>query len=398
MKPTLIQRTGRAGVALACGLVLAACYSDSGYNPPSVVLQPTPVQVTLSQAVTEPGAGWAFNCAVLADSSLQCWGANQYGQLGNGGVSVFCVQGYSVCSNGPVPVSAPPTQWLVALGSFAHGCGLDTTGAGWCWGFNRGGQLGSGNTVNSKVPVAVAGGHTYAQISASLSGDLTCAITSTNGLYCWGAGFFGQPGTGFVSAIATTPYQVASTQSFTMVAVGDSHTCALDLTGAAWCWGANDQGQVGDATTVQRMLPVATATAASYVQIAAGIEHTCALDATGVAYCWGKADRVGRSGATAADSVTPTAVAGAQRFTQIVAGGWHTCALDGAGGTWCWGDNSYAQYGDGTTTASAIPRQTMGISAFGKIVAGGAHTCGVTAAGAMYCWGATTYGQSGRLP
>jgi alpha-tubulin suppressor-like RCC1 family protein len=385
-----------APVAVAvAALLLAACGSDND-TVVQVKRQTTPYQVPLGQAATRASAGWAHTCAVLADSTMACWGGNAHGQLGNGQQALAsCVDGFSVCSNGPVPVSGS-LQWTRVAGGYLYTCGIDNTGAAHCWGAGRRGQLGDGLQTTRTTPGTVLGGLVFTQLSAATGGDLACGI-SANALYCWGTGYFGQPGTGGISQVADQPYRVAPTQSFGVVAVGELHACALDTTGAAFCWGANGMGQVGDGTATDRTLPVVVLGGHTYSQVVAGLAHTCALDTTGVAWCWGASGQIGRTVASVADQATPGQVAGAQQFVQIAAGGWHTCGIDNAGQTYCWGDNSYAQFGDGTLNGSQLPKLITGLPAFAQIFAGGAHTCGITAAGAMFCWGADTYGQSGQL-
>src|SRR5262249_33569377 len=224
-------------------LLLVGCGYDDNNNDYviQVRVQPTPIQVSLAQPVTQASAGWAHTCAVLADGSANCWGGNFFGQLGNGGASVVCVQGTSLCSNGPVVVSGT-TQWVSVTGGYLYTCGIDTTGAAHCWGAGRRGQLGDGNGTTSTTPTNVSGGLTFTQLAAATGGDFACGL-SANALFCWGTGYFGQPGTGGVSQIALGPYRVGPAQSFTRVAIGELHACAIDNTGAAYCWGANGLGQ-----------------------------------------------------------------------------------------------------------------------------------------------------------
>ena len=358
--------------------------------------EPTPFQVPLAQAAASASAGWAHTCAVLADGSAACWGGNQFGQLGNGYQAlVSCADGFAVCSNGPVAVSGS-TQWTRVANGLLYTCGIDSAGAAHCWGAGRRGQLGDGNQATSTVPTNVGGALVFSALAAASGGDLACGI-SASALYCWGTGFFGQPGNGSAAQLAPSPYRVSPTQSFTALAVGEVHACALDGSGAAFCWGANGLGQVGDGTFADRALPVAAIGGHSFTQIVAGVAHTCALDASGVAFCWGASGQIGRTSASAVDQATPGAVTGAQRFVQIAAGGSHTCGIDNAGQTWCWGDNSRSQFGDGTVASSQQPERIAGLPTFAQITAGGGHTCGITAAGAVWCWGADTYGQTGRL-
>jgi len=375
---------------------LSACGGDDDFRI-ELKSQPTPLQVPLAQAATSVSAGWAHSCAVLADGSSACWGGNQFGQLGNGGQALAsCADGTAVCSNGPVAVSGA-TQWTRVAGGFLYTCGIDSAGAAHCWGAGRRGQLGDGNQATSTVPTNVSGALVFGALAAATGGDLMCGIGTGGALHCWGTGYFGQPGNGSVAQLAIVPYRVSPNQSFTALAVGEVHACALDGAGAAFCWGANGVGQVGDGTLADRTVPVAALGGRSYTQIVAGLAHTCALDGSGVAFCWGASGQIGRTSAGAVDQATPGAVAGTQRFVQIAAGGSHTCGIDNLGQTWCWGDNSRSQFGDGSVASSQVPVRIAGMPAFAQITAGGGHTCGVTAAGAVWCWGADTYGQTGRL-
>lgn len=387
-------RIGRPIAALILSW-LAAC---GGGDDRTIELktESTPFLVPLAQSAASVSAGWAHTCAVLADGSAACWGGNQFGQLGNGGLALAsCADGFAVCSNGPVAVSGT-ARWTRLAAGFLYTCGIDASGAASCWGAGGRGQLGNGNQASSRVPTLVSGGLTFGAFAAVTGGDFMCGL-SAGALYCWGTGHVGQPGNGSVAQLATTPYRVSPTQTFTAVAVGEAHACALDGAGAAYCWGGNGAGQVGDGTLINRTLPVAALGSRSYTQIVAGLGHTCALDATGVAFCWGASAQVGRTSTSAVDQATPGAVAGAQRFVQLAAGGWHTCGLDNAGQTWCWGDNARSQFGDGTLTPSQLPMRITNLPTFVQITSGGAHTCGITAAGAVWCWGADTYGQTGRL-
>src|SRR5205823_5145179 len=116
---------GAAGAAS----LLGGCNYNDDYPAIEVKRQPTPLQVTLAQPVTTSSAGWAHTCAVLANGTTSCWGGNQFGQLGNGGASlVSCVQGYSVCSNGPVTVTGT-SQWTRAAGGYLYTCAIDNAGA-----------------------------------------------------------------------------------------------------------------------------------------------------------------------------------------------------------------------------------------------------------------------------
>jgi alpha-tubulin suppressor-like RCC1 family protein len=151
---------------------------------------------------------------------------------------------------------------------------------------------------------------------------------------------------------------------------GPMSTCAVDGDGAAWCWGSNDVGQLGDGTTQERYTPVRVAGLPALKAIALGLGITCALTTSGDAYCWG------------AWAQKPTLIPGGHTFTSITAGG-SACGLDAAGAAWCWGD------------VVTTPRAVAFDQPLTAISAGWDHVCGLTAAGAAYCWGRNNIGQLG---
>jgi alpha-tubulin suppressor-like RCC1 family protein len=182
------------------------------------------------------------------------------------------------------------------------------------------------------------------------------------------------------------------------VATGSYHSCALDATGAAWCWGFNQDGPIGDGTTTWRLTPVQVTGGLTFTSLTAGAMHTCGLTAAGAAYCWGNGGQVGDG--TTIDRTVPTAVTGGLTFIQITASGSHTCGITAARRAYCWGANAEGQLGDATFTDRPAPTQVanaVGGSTvrFASLEAGAEHTCGLTTGGKAYCWGSGKTGQTG---
>jgi alpha-tubulin suppressor-like RCC1 family protein len=169
------------------------------------------------------------------------------------------------------------------------------------------------------------------------------------------------------------------------------------MSGAAYCWGRNTQGQLGDGTLALKRSPVAVSGGLLFIRIHSGGngESTCALTAGGAVHCWGD-NGFGQLGdGTQTRRTAPVAVSGGLSFDALSASGQHTCGRTGAGAVHCWGNNSFGQLGDGTTTRRLTPVPVGGGLSFTAIAAGDFHTCAITAAGAAYCWGYNVEAQLG---
>ncbi|HEX8696967.1 MAG TPA: hypothetical protein VF746_31405 [Longimicrobium sp.] len=303
------------------------------------------------------------------------------------------------------PLLTVATNPFVTMdGGLTHACGLTSAGQAWCWGRNATAQLGDNSAAPTTVPVAVhhPSGVTFTQVSAGDSH--TCAITSAGQAYCWGYNADSRLGDSTTS-MGLTPRAVlpVGAIAFTSISAGGGqHTCGLNGSGQAYCWGYNFYGQIGDSTTTFAMSPVAVHQPAgvTFTSIYAGQKHTCALTSGGQAYCWG----YGGDGAMGHNALLgepiPTAVqqpAGVT-FASITTEYNHTCGVTSGGQAYCWGLNSNAQLGDSTVTKRLVPtavKQPAGVT-FASITTGTAHTCALTSAGQEYCWGVNTRGQLGN--
>jgi hypothetical protein len=174
------------GVAMDDILYYWGNLNDSGY------LGSTLVPVRIADNFESVSAGMYHACGVRVGGAAYCWGIDEQGELGNG------VAGES--SQVPTPVSGELTFKFVSAGGYAHTCGITTTGATFCWGGNRHGQLGNGGTAKSPRPVPVSGNLTFASISAGLS--QTCGVTTDGAIYCWGSNASGEVGLDKVESVA----------------------------------------------------------------------------------------------------------------------------------------------------------------------------------------------------
>lgn len=341
---------------------------------------PAPVAGALSFVSVSAGSG--FSCGVTPAGVGYCWGGNHLGRLGVGADNSL---------NVPSRVAGSSTFTAISAGS-AHACGVTTNGAVYCWGDQLAGGLGDGNYGYNTVPTAGPGG-TFRSIAV---GALhSCGLNSSGSASCWGLNWDGQLGGGTYSVGAASPVAVTGAPTFTSITVGSRHTCALTASGSAQCWGNNSYLQLGSSSVAgqNRSTPVAVSGGHAFVQIDAGWYHSCALTGDGSAYCWG-ANQFGQLGdGTLNSTADPVRVAGGLRFSSIAAGVVHTCGVTTSGAAFCWGSNEDGQLGDGTRTNRATPVAVAGGLTFSSVDAGGNEwdrrsiTCGITVGGAAYCWG-----------
>jgi len=244
------------------------------------------------------------------------------------------------------------------------------------------------------VAAAIGPPPSRSRVSVVAGGLHTCLVAADGRAFCWGGNDQGQLGVAGGNRLSA-PSAVGADLRFTAIAPGLAHSCAIDRGGALWCWGENDHGQLGDRTQTARGTPVRSSSGYAFRAIAAGAAHTCGLTKDGSALCWGS-DAHGQLGdGGSADRSSPVAVLGAQRFVSLDVGWNFTCGLAEGGKAWCWGDNSAGQLGDGTTANRRQPSPVQGGIVFQSVTAGSAHACGVTPSGEAYCWGRNASGELG---
>jgi alpha-tubulin suppressor-like RCC1 family protein len=238
-----------------------------------------------------------------------------------------------------------------------HSCALRASGVAYCWGDNSFGQLGDGTTTNRLVPTPVAGSLTF--ISLSAGGDYTCGVATGGAGYCWGYNGDGRLGDNTATQ-RLVPTAVVGGLTFASVITGDFHSCALTSSGAAYCWGAGSY--IGDGTTTQRLAPTAVAGGLTFASINASagpantnVAYTCGVTPSGAAYCWGYNTFGALGDGTTTQRLVPNAVTGGLTFAAVRAGGYHTCSVTTSGAAYCWGANGNGQLGDGTTTQRLVP-------------------------------------------
>jgi alpha-tubulin suppressor-like RCC1 family protein len=237
----------------------------------------TPTAVSGGRRFTQLSAGYRHVCALDAAGAAWCWGANNDGQLGLGTDAAQM--------STPTRVTGDLTFTSIGTGS-EHTCGLTAEGAAWCWGENSDGESGNGAGIDVSQPVRVSGGHNFSALSV---GEFhACGVSANGALWCWGWNESGQIGDGS-TASRFTPVAVSGGDRYVAVRAFGWSTCAITVEGAAKCWGENFEGQLGNGGSGDQSVPVNASGSLRFVRFSTGglAYHTCGLTTGGEWYCWG---------------------------------------------------------------------------------------------------------------
>ena len=343
-----------AGTEHTCALTVGRtyCWGNNSFGQlgtASNVSSEAPTEVAGGLRFVALAAGPFHTCGLTGTGAAYCWGRNANGELGN-----------QTTHSSNVPIRVTGTQKFTALAAGgdhvnANGqtCALSDQGVTYCWGAGI-----ARPTLRSSAPHFT---------SIDLGSHFGCAASADGSSYCWGQNDYGQLGVGD-RALHSDIVPVASDIRLDKLAAGWAHVCGLTASRVAYCWGHNSAGQLGIGTATGpeycegaytgpqycSFTPVAVQATQEWSRLAAGAVHTCAVAMDGAAWCWGF-NREGQLGdGTTTPSTLPKAVSGELTFATVTAGSWHTCGVAG-GQVYCWGHNYVGQLGDGSTIERHAP-------------------------------------------
>ena len=280
----------------------------------------------LSVGMVEVSAGGWSTCSLKETGEIWCWGGGEYGQLGSGTDVCQDVPGGVACADAtnhpPVQISLPMGKTAISLSDAnqGHFCAILNTGEGLCWGWNNHGQLGDGtvctggnyfsdnnnptpNGCNSNngryTPVIVDDSNfptNSSFISISTGFHHTCGIIDNNDLYCWGYNDNGQIGIGDIDYM-NYPIPQFVDSNVIAVSTGNNHVCALYESQTVKCWGANSEGQLGTGYMANEATPTAINLSSniSLISIESAYNANCAISEAFIPICWG-ANQFGQIG------------------------------------------------------------------------------------------------------
>jgi uncharacterized repeat protein (TIGR02543 family) len=268
----------------------------------TTTMRPFPVQIGNEKVWKDISAGSFFSCfAIKSNGTLWAWGCNRNGALGDG----TTIDRYS-----PVQIGTD-ANWAKISAGHLHSLALKTDGSLYAWGYNCMGALGDSSENDSYSPIRIGTENNWKYISAGTYHSM--AIKTDGTLWAWGANGSGELGIEYVGGWYIEPVQVGTDNDWKQVCISDGHTLAIKNNGTLWSWGLNENGQIGDGTTIERHTPIQIGTDNDWMQVSSN------------------------------------------RFSTSM-------ALKTNGTIWGWGNNHYGELGDGTTTERHIPTQALGIT------------------------------------
>lgn len=365
-----------------------------------------PIRVNdLIPRFSQIAAGAEHTCALSRIGETYCWGRNDHGQLGIESLQ-RCesdgTPGSVPCTVVPTLVDAVPQLAQLVAGN-RHTCGLTQEGVAYCWGKNERGQLGDGSYTGRSHPAPVDTDRTFARLSVASSH--TCGLTTDGVILCWGTNWYGELGEGPTSH--STPWPIHQDLAFETMTTAIDHTCGVLESGETLCWGRNNVGQLGVPLVDGRCVFYGDPIQCSFepqvaihdqvmTELVAAAGYTCGLTSAGAAYCWGS-NLWGRLGdGTFADRAQPKLVAGGHVFETLTAGTVTACGLHEGGLARCWG-RDVGTFGAGRD-GPEIPAPALAAPGirFAQLSAGFEHTCGLDEGGFAWCFGRNWQGQLGN--
>lgn len=237
-------------------------------------------------------------CGIQFDESLWCWGDNVYGQVGDGTTDY---------RNQPVQIGAAETWRQVDVGVETV-CATTTTSKLFCWGRSDNHNTASGSADPVLNPTQVGDAEWLSADTALLH---SCGIKLDRTLWCWGADGAGNTGLDRLGDWIEAPAQVGSAANWSIVDADFLHACGLRTDGTLWCWGTLEHN------IEFSRVPVQIGTDDDWTQLAVGMATGCALKRDASMWCWGENDNGAIGDGTTIDRPEPVQIGADKRWAAV---------------------------------------------------------------------------------
>ena len=360
---TFTLRASNAAGTVEQGVTVAVLPVTIAVDPLALTLAPgasATLRATVSGAL-DTGVVWMATCGSLSGSGATVT-YTAPDAAGTCSVSATSRADPDATASASVEVVAAATRGPSLAAGAVHSLALRPDGSLWSWGGHQHGQLGIGSSAALDV----------------------CEERMVTPIPC-----------------SPVPVPVVGLEDVVAVSAGANHVLALRSDGTVWAWGRNDDGRLGDGTTLARAEPARVVLPGDAVAIAAAAQHSLALLADGSVWTWGRNDLGQLGDGTLNDRAVPGAVPGLDAVVAIAAGETFSLALLADGTVRTWGRNDLGQLGDGTTDTRSMPVQVTGLptsSRVNAIAGGGDHALALLEDGTVWTWGMNGSGQLGQGP
>ena len=400
------------------------------------------VDLGSGRTATQVSTSLYSTCALLDNSTVKCWGADQFGNLGIESNGFGDESGETVANLSNIDLGTGVYAKDIFGGRY-HVCAVLTDNTTKCFGNGGNGRLGQENgATRGDNPNEMGDNLAVTNLGAGLypiSGDgwtnHSCAILSNGQIKCWGEGGQGRTGHGGQADRGDGAGEMGDNLIFTdmgagrsakVVETGDNFSCAILDNDGVKCWGDGAQGRRGSGNTADRgdggsemgdnLAYVNLGTGRTAKDIKLGHQHACVLMDNNQVKCWGEGSYgrlgignqadIGNAGSETGDGIAQTDLGTGRSVKAIATGIYHSCALLDNNKINCWGYNGYGQLGRGTNANIGDGAGEMGDNMVSvmlpnadkpvSIYAGGYHTCTVLESNEIKCWGRNQAGQLGH--
>ena len=334
---------------------------DGGTSPPEMPATPTITDVV------QVATGWAHSCALRRNGEVWCWGVNTFGELGVGDRDPH-----------PTPTRVPSLEGIVELEAAAFTtCARRFDGDVLCWGY---GGVG-GEAVDSELPIVVLRGASKIALggeAASFTPYPVIGCAEVSGEWrCWGADAAGARGTA-----ESTPSPLPRLPRARDVSPSNGRSCGVTDDGTIHCWGREMDGALGTNVGSGAITSAIVPEIEDAISVDCGRSHCCAERIDRIT-CWGHPTRLGLGDGLRRDGTAAEPVARLNDVTHLSVGLAHSCAIE-AGDLHCWGTSSFGALGIGDVFPRYEPEP---IARFVDVDVSRHRSCARDADGAVFCWG-----------